>query len=158
MELRSHNMIRLRKEEDVAEELKRQHRPYRYPNPSPEQAKEAEHHRIDIERFSKMQYMSFVIPSSGQEVQINLTEEPPMKPRLTWLLVSCVQMLAYIQGGDPSPGMKVLIGADDKEYNLTASDWIALLHELGNHLQTNIQTAVHMKGAVDGAGRIRKGD
>lgn len=137
-------MIRLRKEKDVVEELEKQRRPYQYSNPSPEQAKEAEHNKIDIERFSTMQYMTFMVPSLGKEVKINITEDPPIKPRLTWLTIACLRMLAYVQEGKNTE-IGILVDADDVEHSLTAPDWVALLKELGGFLQANIEAAAKRK-------------
>ncbi|MCK9301469.1 MAG: hypothetical protein M0P23_08860 [Bacteroidales bacterium] len=132
-------MKRLRKEEDVIKDLQKQGRYYQYRNPTLEQAKEEKYNQIEAERFNRMKLMTFTIPSTNIQVEVKIAEQPPSKPRQTWLAAASTRAIAAKIKSIPFADE--LIAADNSRYLMDQDDWIAFSAELHQLVKDYIDAA-----------------
>jgi hypothetical protein len=95
---------------------------------------------IEQERISRTQFMPWTIPSSGTQVEVKIAEEPPGKPRQTWLSGTCSWGLACVQEGTPDE-LDTLIAADDSLHSMTASEWVQFGKALKLWVRDNLMAA-----------------
>jgi hypothetical protein len=144
-------MKRIRNERDVIVDLQRQRRPYHPVTLIGDQIAIAERHNANLLRHAELREVSFLIPSTGKTIKLNITDDPPTNPRLTWLLVSCVWALAKVQSGEGNVVRKI-IDIEHIAHQATAADWVALLDCLGDTLQQKLVRVAEQKKAIDGKG------
>ena len=106
--------------------------------------KEDVYAQIEQKRVDNTQLMPWTIPGTEESIQIKIGEEPPDKPRMSWLSGNSSWALIEVQDGnleltDP------LIAADDSIHVLTVSQWIefgrALKYWIGNNV---ISAKIHL--------------
>ena len=92
---------------------------------------------IEQKRVENTQLMPWVVPSSGTNIEIKIGEEPPDKPRMSWLSGNCSWGLIEVQAGNTEL-TDILIAADDSLHELTVQEWIefgrGLKHWIGNNV------------------------
>jgi hypothetical protein len=96
--------------------------------------------QIEADRIARTQYMPWTVPSSGTQVQVKIAEEPPGKPRQTWLSGTCSWGLACVQEGTPDE-VDDLIAADDSLHSMTAQEWVQFGKALKVWVRDNLMAA-----------------
>lgn len=99
--------------------------------------KQQKYKEIEQERLKRTKIMPWTIPSSNTQVNVKIEENPPDKPRQTWLAGSSAWGIANVQKGN-SDEIDDLIAADDSAHPMTAQEWvdfgIALKQYIKNHV------------------------
>ena len=120
-------------------------------SPSLNEKKHQKIMEVETERVRRMEQMPFTIPSSGTQVQVKIAEQPPNKPRQTWLSGASSRALAAIVQNTTMPDtVKKLRAADNNEYDMTEDDWVKLgekLHSWGKgHIDAASQHIADIQG------------
>jgi len=110
------------------------------PDPDLGTFRQQKYAEIEAERVSRTEYMPWTVPSSGTQVQVKIQEEPPNKPRQTWLSGTSSWGLAKVQAGTPDE-TDSLIAADDSLHSMTASEWVDFGVALKEWVRDNLMTA-----------------
>lgn len=95
---------------------------------------------IENERISRTELIPWTVPSTSTQVQVKIAEEPPSKPRQTWLSGTSSWGLACVQEGT-SGETDDLIAADDSLHTMTASEWVDFGKSLKVWVRDNLMTA-----------------
>ena len=93
---------------------------------------------IELYRARLTQYMPYTTPD-GAEVQVKIAEEPPNKPRQTWLAGASAKALAAKVKGESFAND--LIAADDTRHSMSEDDWITLGEMLHQWIKDHIDVA-----------------
>ncbi len=94
---------------------------------------------IEQERIKRTELMPYTTPDAV-DVEVKIQEEPPNKPRQTWLSGTSSWGLAKVQAGTPDE-TDSLIAADDSLHSMTASEWVDFGVALKEWVQDNLMTA-----------------
>lgn len=108
--------------------------------PHLDQIKQIIYQQIDNERVKNITYMPWTVPSTGTQVHVKIAEEPPHKPRQTWLSGTSSWGLACVQEGTPDE-TDTLIAADDSLHSMTASEWVQFGKALKVWVRDNLMAA-----------------
>src|SRR6056297_1823043 len=104
---------------------------------------------IEQERINHTQFMPWTVPSSGTQVQVKIAEEPPGKPRQTWLAGTSAWGIACVQEGTPDETDN-LIAADDSLHSMAAQEWVQFGKALKTWVRDNLMAAKqHMANVKD---------
>jgi hypothetical protein len=115
--------------------------------PSLKKAKRDKLNQIELERVHRCEQMPYELPD-GTVVQVQIKEEPPRKPRLTWLSGNASWGKTKADEGDTSTTDE-LIAADDSRHPLTTAEW----KEFGKALQLWIRK--HIDAAAQHAANVQ---
>jgi hypothetical protein len=77
----------------------------------------------------------------GQFVQIKVKEEPPHKPRFSWIMGAGAWGQMKVAQGNPEE-TKTLIAADDTVHTISAEEWCSIGEALSTWIDTNLQVAL----------------
>ena len=114
------------------------------PDPDLDTFQQQKYAEIEAERVSSTEYMPWTVPSSGTQVKVKIQEEPPNKPRQTWLTGTSAWGLACVQEGTPDE-TDDLIAADDSLHTMTAQEWVQFGKALKEWVRDNLMAAkMHM--------------
>ena len=102
--------------------------------------REQKYAEIESERILRTAYMPWTVPSTGTQVQVKIAEEPPAKPRQTWLSGTGSWALSRVVK-DMSSDTDELIAADDTLHTMTASEWVDFGEALKHWVQDNLMAA-----------------
>jgi hypothetical protein len=138
---------RLRREEDVIKELKKQGRVYQYLNPTLEQAKEAKLYELELDHAARMKQMQFATGDSKKVVTLQITDELPQ------LLSTCLWGLIRVQEGFPNDTQN-LVDADGISHPITASDWMRLGKEMNDFFHANMDATMQQRHEIKNATKI----
>lgn len=117
--------------------------------------KEEKLKEIGRERTRRMELMPYTAPDG--EVEVKLREEPPIKPRQTWLSSKAGKAESRIRRGlnmDDVDGDKYLIAADDTKHEMTADDWLDLGEKIDSWITGHIFAATQHIQAVKDLGTV----
>jgi len=113
-----------------------------------EQAKMDKMAEVEVERVRRTEQMPFTIPSSGTSVQVKIAEQPPSKPRQTWLSGASSRALAAKV--ESSTMTEDMIAADDTRHSMNEDDWVQLGKELHNWVRAHIDAASQHMADIQG--------
>ncbi|MFW6247011.1 MAG: hypothetical protein ACOC22_02450 [bacterium] len=103
---------------------------------------------IEEERVKRTELMPYTTPD-GEDVEVKLLEEPPNKPRQTWLSGTCSWGLAEVQDNNPDE-TDDLIAADDTTHTMKASDWVEFGKKMKKWVKDNLMAAKqHVQNVKD---------
>lgn len=109
------------------------------PPPSLEEVQAAKLKEVEQERIKRTAIMLFTLPN-GKKIPIKTQEEPPNKPRLSWLIGAATWGQTLVFEGQ-SYVAEDLIAADDTIYKLTAKEWKELGKALHNWVSRHLKAA-----------------
>lgn len=113
-----------------------------------DEVKDKKLREIEQERVRRTELMPYTTPD-GVDVEVKLKEEPPGKPRQTWLSGTCAWALAEVQDGNPDETDN-LIAEDDSLHTMKASDWVQFGKALKAWVRDNLMiTKQHMQAVRD---------
>ena len=93
---------------------------------------------IETERIKRTNLMPYTTPD-GAEVQIKIAEEPPSKPRQTWLAGASARAIAAKVKSESMT--EDLIAANDSRHSMSEDDWITLGEALHQWIKDHIDVA-----------------
>ncbi len=93
---------------------------------------------IEAERLRRNETMPFTTPD-GIDIQIKIAEQPPAKPRQTWLAGASAKGLAAKVKGQSFTND--LIAADDSRHDMNEDEWIQLGEKLQDWIKAHIDAA-----------------
>ena len=102
---------------------------------------------IEAMRSLQCEEMPYSLPD-GTTIGIKIKEEPPDKPRLSWVMGVAAWGQMMTADGNGSDDSKLLIAADDTIHTVTAETWKDIGDELSIWINANLQASIYHRGQI----------